>query len=154
MEDYRSEFIVIAAGYPDPMKTFLGSNPGFASRFARTIRFEDYTDDELIEIFKTFSTGARMQLANGCEDALHTRLEDLRGDSLFANGRTMRTLFERAVASQSERLVDASVDTLTDLATLSADDITTAVEEYVADKNDGRRGSGRVQIGFVSSTDK
>ena len=48
MEDHRSEFGVIVAGYTDNMKSFIESNPGIKSRFDRTFHFEDFTENELV----------------------------------------------------------------------------------------------------------
>src|SRR5207249_3202563 len=39
MEDHREDLIVIVAGYSEPMKTFIQSNPGLKSRFTRFIEF-------------------------------------------------------------------------------------------------------------------
>ena len=50
MEDHRGDFIVIAAGYPNEMQRFLEMNPGLLSRFDKTLQFNDYTADELLEI--------------------------------------------------------------------------------------------------------
>ena len=52
MEDDRNRLVVILAGYSGPMKTFIESNPGLRSRFNRYIHFEDYSADELLDIFK------------------------------------------------------------------------------------------------------
>jgi hypothetical protein len=52
MEDRRKALVVIVAGYPRKMEEFLDSNPGLASRFSDEIRFEDYSDEELLEIFR------------------------------------------------------------------------------------------------------
>lgn len=52
MEDHRNDLIVIVAGYTDEMKKFIGSNPGLKSRFNKYIEFEDYSEQQLLEIFK------------------------------------------------------------------------------------------------------
>ncbi len=51
MVDHRDDTIFIFAGYIDEMKRFLDINPGIQSRIGYTFVFEDYTTDELMEIF-------------------------------------------------------------------------------------------------------
>ena len=51
MEDYRDRLIVIVAGYEKEMHKFIDANAGLASRFKRTILFEDYNDLDLYQIF-------------------------------------------------------------------------------------------------------
>ena len=46
----HTDMIIILAGYPDEMDTLLKSNKGLHSRFPYTFHFEDYNEDELIEI--------------------------------------------------------------------------------------------------------
>ena len=50
MEDYRHDFVVIVAGYPELMEEFLQSNPGLQSRFNKRIFFQNYTVEEMLEI--------------------------------------------------------------------------------------------------------
>lgn len=54
MEDQREDFVVIVAGYSEPMNRFLESNPGLKSRFNKSITFEDYSPNELLDIFELF----------------------------------------------------------------------------------------------------
>lgn len=46
----QTDMIIILAGYPDEMEQMLDSNKGLKSRFPYTFHFEDYTEDELLEI--------------------------------------------------------------------------------------------------------
>lgn len=52
MEDDRDRLVVILAGYTNEIKEFIDSNPGLQSRFNRYIQFDDYSTEELTEIFK------------------------------------------------------------------------------------------------------
>ncbi len=50
MEDHRTDIVLIFAGYTHSMEKFLESNEGLRSRIPNSILFEDYTEDELIQI--------------------------------------------------------------------------------------------------------
>lgn len=51
MEDRKGDFVVIFAGYKKEMANFIEANPGIASRIGYTFNFEDYTAEELNQIF-------------------------------------------------------------------------------------------------------
>ena len=53
VEDRRDSMVVILAGYPKEMATLVSANPGFQSRFPKTIHFPDYDNDELLAILGT-----------------------------------------------------------------------------------------------------
>ena len=65
MEDYRERLVVIVAGYPRLMHSFLDSNPGLRSRFAREITFPDYSTDELVAITRKFAAENEYELDGG-----------------------------------------------------------------------------------------
>jgi len=51
MTDRMGEFAVIIAGYQDKIEMLLKTNPGLKSRFLERIKIEDYTANELADIF-------------------------------------------------------------------------------------------------------
>lgn len=106
MEDHRDELIVIVAGYTEPMKGFLASNPGLRSRFNKFITFPDYTPDELYGIFEGFCRKGGFTLTNAATREVRqhlTRIYEERDDT-FANGREVRNYFERMLVAQANRL--------------------------------------------------
>lgn len=106
MEDHREDFIVIVAGYPNLMKEFIASNPGLKSRFNQYINFEDYTPEQLEQIFLLECRNQNLRLAEGCDEYLlehFTILYNNRSED-YANGRDVRNYFEKVVKMRANRL--------------------------------------------------
>jgi SpoVK/Ycf46/Vps4 family AAA+-type ATPase len=127
MEDNRDRLIVIVAGYPEDMKRFIASNPGLDSRFRTTIHFPDYDLDDMVRIFDNIAADAGCRLSRtgrvAVRDALAMRLESATADRPFANGRTVRNLFEDAIARQARRLAAKADVTKVDVTMLEEEDI-------------------------------
>ncbi|GGC17133.1 AAA family ATPase [Cellulomonas carbonis] len=131
MEDHRHRLVVIVAGYPRLMEAFLLSNPGLRSRFAREVRFPDYSTGELEAIFTLILAQHDYVLAPGADATLRRIIEGLRPGEESGNARFARTLFEQALNRQALRLVrggSGRVDALdrTDVMTLTGDDLAEA----------------------------
>ncbi|HVJ97337.1 MAG TPA: AAA family ATPase [Acidimicrobiia bacterium] len=129
MEDHRDELLVIVAGYPEPMQRFISSNPGLESRFRLTMNFEDYTDDELVEIFSRIAAASDFSP----QEATVTRLREIlaetpRGEG-FGNGRFVRTMFESAVVRQAWRLRDVTAPDVEQLRDLTPEDLAEMPED-------------------------
>lgn len=128
MEDRREQLAVIAAGYTSEMMDFLDANPGLASRFVKTIEFENYSADELTLIISRMISSGDYQLAEDAEPLLRQHFETIDRTANFGNARDARKLFEllRKVQSQRLRTLGRTPD-LGELQMLTADDVRVAV---------------------------
>lgn len=106
LEDDRGKFICIVAGYTKEMHQFIESNPGLKSRFNKTIHFEDYTPEELTQIFLNLAKKNKFVVSSPVQQSLKCHLEEVYAtrDHNFGNARDVRTLFENATSNQSKRL--------------------------------------------------
>ncbi|WP_297213596.1 AAA family ATPase [uncultured Flavonifractor sp.] len=106
MEDHRADLVVIVAGYTGLMDRFIHANPGLESRFNKYFYFDDYTGEELMEIFRSMceKNGYTLDERGAAYAAglLRTLYESR--DENFGNARDVRNLFERAVARQADRV--------------------------------------------------
>ena len=131
MEDKRDDLIVIVAGYPALMDSFLHSNPGLESRFNKFIYFEDYNGEELYNIFKLMASDANLTLDEAADEYIKQYCEKMYENKSenFANARAVRNLFEEVLTAQANRL--ALKDDITDeeLNTLT-------YEDFLVDDND------------------
>jgi stage V sporulation protein K len=122
MEDHRHRLVVIVAGYPRLMESFLLSNPGLRSRFAREISFPDYSVDELEAIFTRTLAQHEYALEPDAEPTLRRILAGRHTGEDSGNARFARTLFEQALNRQALRL---SLDEERALDALDRDDVMT-----------------------------
>jgi Holliday junction resolvasome RuvABC ATP-dependent DNA helicase subunit len=123
MEDHRDELVVIVAGYPGPMQGFIDANPGLASRFRLTLTFDDYSDDQLVEIFARIADGSDFTPTDDATQRLRQILTLTPRDTGFGNARFVRNLFEAAVVRQAWRLRDEPDPSVEQLRELAADDL-------------------------------
>ena len=130
MEDHRHDFVVIVAGYTEKMEEFISSNPGLRSRFTRFLQFEDYTPEQLVEIFNGFCARASFKLTPDAEKGLLELFQflSLARDESFGNARTARNLFEMSISKQANRIVTLANINEEVLATIDGADIPTVEE--------------------------
>ncbi|MEO7744874.1 MAG: AAA family ATPase [Actinomycetota bacterium] len=123
MEDHRDDLVVIVAGYPGPMGGFIDANPGLASRFRTTVSFEDYTDDELTDIFDRLARGADFEPDAECLRRFRELLVATPRDTGFGNGRFARNVLESAIGRLAWRLREVDAPTRDQLRVLLAGDL-------------------------------
>jgi len=126
MEDHRDNLIVIVAGYTNLMGKFLSTNPGLKSRFNKYIEFPDYKPEELLSIFEGMCEKAQFVLSDEAKDYLRQSFAELyaRRKPDFANGRTVRNYFEKALTNLGDRLAESTEEiTDEDLMTIVAEDV-------------------------------
>lgn len=107
MEDNKGKFVVIAAGYPDNMKTFIDSNPGLRSRFNKFFHFEDYSPTELFQIFQLYLKAEDYSISEDAAEILKKEFTKLyrKRDRNFGNARVAKRIFEEAKLQLSKRFI-------------------------------------------------
>ena len=106
MEDNRDNLVVIFAGYTKEMQEFINSNSGIASRIGYTLNFKDYTEDELLEIFKGMVTKAGFKITNEALYKARNIIREHKNDKNFGNARFVRNMYEKTVTEHATNTKD------------------------------------------------
>lgn len=128
MEDRRSDFVCILAGYEEQMTKLIASNEGFSSRIKHTIYFADYSVDEMLNIFNYFVgnyNGKKYVLANEAIDELKKTFELEKRSKSFGNARTVRN----AVDTVMDAYADRCIATHNNTNTVTLDDVKVYAEK-------------------------
>ncbi|MEV5988818.1 right-handed parallel beta-helix repeat-containing protein [Streptomyces sp. NPDC052051] len=123
MEDHRDAVVVIVAGYPAEMEHFIDSNPGLASRFNRTLLFEDYGTEDLVRIVEQHATAHQYELTDVARATLVGYFDHVPRDGRFGNGRSARQTFQAMTERQAYRVAENDAPSETDLRSLSELDV-------------------------------
>ena len=125
MENHREDVVVIFAGYPKEMETFLQRNPGLRSRIAFHVPFADYDTEQLCRIAVLMGKHKGISFDPEAKQRLAAVFDAARKQSDFGNGRYVRNVLEQAKMNQASRLLEWDFERITaeELTTLRAEDI-------------------------------
>jgi len=133
MEDHRNELSVIVAGYPQPMNEFINANPGLKSRFTKTLLFEDYSNEELLQIAIKMLEEEKLTLSVSAEEKLKLFIIQIpREKNSFGNAREMRKTIDLIIKKHYLRIAEipSNQRTIEINSTIEAEDIPQISELY------------------------
>ena len=123
MENYRDDLVVIFAGYTREMQDFLNANSGIVSRIGYTVEFEDYTPDELIQIFNQMMEKSGFVVTKEAQDKVREIIDEYKGTKNFGNARFVRNIYEKSIVKHASNTKGKKGKKV--LKTISKDDIST-----------------------------
>ncbi|MGN1346112.1 MAG: AAA family ATPase [Eubacteriales bacterium] len=129
MEDHRDDLVVIVAGYIDQMEDFIDSNPGLRSRFNKYINFDDYSAEEMLDIFRLQCKKSCYVLDEAAEAAVgdyFNAVSEAAGE--FGNARGVRNTFERILTEQANRVAALDSVSREELMRITAEDVAFLME--------------------------
>ena len=111
IENNTGKLVFMFAGYEKQMEKFFQHNPGLVSRMPHQLKFEDYSESELLHMLgrkveKKFR--GRMQIEDGLSGLymriVVRRLHRMSGQEGFGNARALENILDRITSVQSARL--------------------------------------------------
>lgn len=105
MPKHGENLVVVLAGYEAPMRRLIESNPGLSSRIKRSIHFEDYSTNELVEIAIRYAEKFGYVMDEDVRSEIENRIRQMERP----NARMALSLIDEAIARQSYRLIAQDV---------------------------------------------
>jgi len=102
MEDYQGRLIIIFAGYTEEMRKFRDLNPGLKSRVGYEIDFEDYSVDELLEIFEKKVHDKKFKVDDEAKKVVRKIFEDAKQVENFGNGRFVENTVQKVIIEHAK----------------------------------------------------
>lgn len=127
MENNRDNMIVIFAGYEKELQQLFDLNPGLRDRIPYRISFENYSRDELMQIFYMSipeGFGYDDDFRISADEFFENLSDDVLNNPNFSNGRYVRNLVERVLSKSALRMM---MDTTSPRGVLTKSDFVAAV---------------------------
>lgn len=133
MEQKKDSLVVIFAGYEDDINRLLASNQGFVSRIKYKLYFDDYDENELIQIFNQMI----VTYANGAYDVENNALIKLKKHFTieklmpgFGNARVVRNALDKILDIHADRFMRQEIEPSHKFIIEEAD-----VNKYIEERN-------------------
>ena len=118
MEDNRASTVIIFAGYPNQMQDFLNMNPGLKSRIPNRFNFEDYSEDEIVQIGYQSLLNADYNVSKELYSSIVAA--KYRKSSENSNGRWVRNFNEQLIKQMVHRVMETDAE---DTETITDEDL-------------------------------
>ena len=123
MENYRDNLVVIFAGYTKEMQDFLDMNSGIVSRIGYTVEFEDYTEDELLQIFMGMMKKSGFEVSAEAQNKVKSIITEYKDTKNFGNARFVRNVYEKSIVKHASNTAGKKQKKI--LKTIKEEDIST-----------------------------
>lgn len=144
-DETERDWMLVLAGYPEEMKRMFEMNPGFKSRIpdSNIYRFDDFTEDELMEIAENYLSRYQFTLSPEAHAALSLRLRSdySQRERNFGNARHVINMIQtEIIPAMAVRVAAMETATRISLCEILAEDIPTPAFH---------KSTWRQQIGFA-----
>jgi len=113
-ENFQGKMAFIIAGYTNEINEFISQNQGLQSRFNLYIDFEDYSNDELWEIYCHKVTDTGLTVLGNCKPLAIEWFAQWIRDKSFSNGRLAENLVGITKSNLDTRLESLNLEILPD----------------------------------------
>lgn len=103
LPQYQGKMAIILAGYPGDMAELMNINDGIERRFSFRLRFEDYTNEQLTQMYKHYIAKMELKLADGCEEKILAWFKSKKRGKHFANGGLIKILHKDIKSLMGQR---------------------------------------------------
>lgn len=146
-DESKRDWMLILAGYSEPMKKMFEMNPGLASRIPQSnfYHFEDFSSGELIEIAERYIMKNEYELSSEARVKLVSLLESdyEHRDAGFGNARHVMNVIQTMI-------LPAMAERIAEIESPSRDDLTLILPEDIPAPDLNRPSLLRRRIGFAS----
>jgi len=127
LENNRDKFVAIFAGYTDDMNDFLEANEGLRSRIPLTLKFDNYTPEEIAQIVTAIVTKNWTVNTEMLQQVVVARYKAL-PESERSNGRWARNFADTLIANH-EKWLSENIDSNPDLDVQHIQDAELVIDE-------------------------
>jgi SpoVK/Ycf46/Vps4 family AAA+-type ATPase len=110
IENNRGKYVVVFAGYKDPMKGFLNANEGMLRRVPHVVEFDNMDAKGALELFERYAAKEDLKLSDGAQKALPKAMAALIDMPAWANGGDVRNFFNEVMRRTAVRIITGGED--------------------------------------------
>jgi AAA+ superfamily predicted ATPase len=103
MEEHKSDTVFIFAGYVSEMQDFMASNPGIQSRIGYTFHFEDYSPEELTDMYAEKMKKTGFVVSEDALERVREIMEYFQDVKYFGNGRFVNHVIHQTISQRASR---------------------------------------------------